>query len=170
MAIAVKMQTKLRPLVRTDWKSVSQIYAEGIATGLATFETKVPNWESWNKKYITFSRIVAEIEHKVVGFAVLSRVSNRAVYQGVAEVSLYVTATLRGGGIGKKLLMESINQSEKNGFWTLQASIFSENVQSIELHKKCGFRVVGIKEKIGQLNGKWYDNHFLERRSKLVGI
>ena len=162
------MEIVVRPLIETDWKSVSRIYAQGISTGIATFETEIPDWEIWDKKYEDTCRIVA-IQHKnVVGFAVLSLVSQRDVYRGVAEVTVYVEKGSQGRGIGKTLLNEIIKQSEFNGFWTLQAGIFSENIASIQLHKKCGFRFVGIKEKIGQLNGKWHDNHFLERRSKKI--
>jgi len=159
----------IRSLIPSDWLTVSKIYAEGIATKLATFETEVPSWEEWNRKYIKTCRIVAEIQDRVVGFAVLSLVSKRKVYKGIAEVSVYVSEENRGQGIGEKLLNELIHQSEKNGFWTLQAGIFSDNLASIELHKKCGFRVIGVKEKIGRMDGIWYDNHFLERRSKTVG-
>lgn len=157
-----------RYLTEEDWTSVSKIYAEGIATGIATFETEVPAWEEWNHKYIQSCRIVALIEDNVVGFAMLSQVSKREVYKGVVEVSVYITQKFRGKHIGETLLKQLIFESESNGFWTLQAGIFSENKASIELHKKCGFRVVGFREKIGQLNGKWHDNHFLERRSKSI--
>ena len=159
----------IRPLKRDDWKAISIIYAQGIATKIATFETVVPEWKDWDKKYVKSCRIVAEIKDLVVGFGVLSPVSQREVYKGVAEVSIYVDEQFRGKGIGRSLLEELITASERDGFWSLQASIFSENDVSIELHKKCGFRVVGIKEKIGQRDGKWHDNHVLERRSKIIG-
>lgn len=158
----------IEPLQSSDWQAVSKIYAEGIATGMATFETEVPTWDVWDNKYIKPCRLVAVLNDRVVGFAVLSLVSQRKVYSGVAEVTLYVAKDHWGKGIGKKLLKELIKQSEAHGFWTLQASIFPENKASIELHTKCGFRTVGIKEKIGKLNGKWYDNHFMERRSKHI--
>ena len=162
------MKVAVRPLVRADWETVSRIYAEGIATGIATFETTVPNWEFWNEKYIKHCRIVAELNSEVVGFAVLSPVSTRKVYKGVAEVSVYVSEQHRGQHIGKTLLNRLITESEHNGFWTLQAAIFSENIGSIRLHEKCGFRIVGIREKIGKLHGKWHDNHLLERRSRKI--
>jgi len=162
------MEIVVRALLKTDWNSVSKIYADGITTGIATFETEIPDWKTWNKKYIDSCRIVAIENKNVVGFALLSLVSQRDVYRGVAEVTLYVDKESQGKGVGKTLLNELIKQSEINDFWTLQAGIFSENIASIELHKKCGFRIVGVKEKIGQLNGKWYDNHFLERRSKKI--
>ncbi|RKE98633.1 GNAT family N-acetyltransferase [Ichthyenterobacterium magnum] len=158
----------LRPLLENDWDSVSKIYAEGISTGLATFETEIPNWKQWDSKYINSCRIVATKRNKALGFAVLSQVSKREVYKGVAEVSVYVAKKFRGRNIGEALLKQLIKESEHNGFWTLQAGIFSKNLASINLHKKCGFRVVGIREKIGQLNGKWYDNHLLEKRNKNI--
>ena len=158
----------LRPFIRSDFELVANIYAEGIDTGLATFETQVPDWKTWNSKYIESCRFVALISNAIVGFGVLSAVSHRAVYKGVAEVSVYVSKNYRGQHIGEALLRKLIDESENQGFWTLQAGIFSENLASINLHKKCGFRVVGIREKVGQLNGKWHDNHFLEKRSQIV--
>ncbi len=157
----------IRPFNKEDWISVSKIYSEGINSGIATFETQVPTWEQWNQKYISSCRIVAISNSEVVGFGVLSLVSKRDVYKGVAEVSVYVASSFKGQHIGEALLKQLINESEENGFWTLQAVIFSENIASIALHKKCGFRVVGTREKIGQLQGKWHDNYFLERRSKV---
>lgn len=161
------MEIVVRPLLKTDWESVSKIYEEGIATGIATFETEVPTWELWDKKHIEHCRIVAEINREVVGFAVLSQVSKREVYKGVAEVSVYVSTNHRGKNIGKVLLTQLVRESESKGFWTLQAGIFSENIASICLHEKCGFRIVGIREKIGKLHGKWHDNYLLERRSNI---
>ncbi len=155
----------IRPLMNTDWESVSRIYEEGIRTGIATFETEVPNWEQWNKKHVSSCRLVAELNGDVVGFAALSKVSNRKVYKGVAEVSVYVSEKHRGQHIGVTLLKQLIEDSETNGFWTLQAGVFSENSASINLHMQCGFRIVGIREKIGRRDDEWYDNHFLERRS-----
>ena len=161
-------EISIRPLIKADWDSVSKIYADGIATGIATFETEIPDWEAWNKKHIASCRIVAVKDTLVVGYAVLSQVSKRKVYKGVAEVTVYVDKDYKRQQIGEILLRELIKESEAHGLWTLQAGIFSENLASIELHKKCGFIVVGIREKIGQLNGKWHDNHFLERRSSKI--
>lgn len=158
----------LRPLLDSDWESVSEIYAEGIKTGMATFETEVPNWERWDKKHISSCRLVAELNGNTVGFAVLSKASNRKVYEGVAEVSVYVSEKHRGIRIGTTLLNQLVVDSEINGFWTLQAGIFSKNTASINLHVQCGFRVIGIREKIGKMNNEWHDNHFLERRSKKI--
>lgn len=159
------MKIIIRTFKEHDWTSVSRIYAEGIATGIATFETEVPSWDVWNEKFIKKCRLVAELNDKVIGFAVLSQVSKRKVYKGVAEVTVYVAQEKRGKGIGKQLLEALVDESEKQGFWTLQAGIFSENISSIELHKKCGFRVVGIREKVGKRDGIWYDNNLMERRS-----
>ncbi|WP_303316893.1 GNAT family N-acetyltransferase [Flavivirga abyssicola] len=162
------MEIVVRPLTKSDWNSVSKIYKEGINTGIATFETEVPNWQQWDAKYVSVCRFVALVKTTVVGFTVISPVSKRHVYKGVAEVSVYISNAFKGKHIGETLLKKLIEESEASGFWTLQASIFSENIASINLHVKCGFRVIGIREKIGQLNGKWYDNHFLERRSSKI--
>jgi len=151
------------------FKQVQQIYGEGIATGIATFETTVPDWESWDSAHLKIGRIAAMDGDKMLGWASLAGVTNRCVYQGVAEVSVYVAADSRGNGIGKMLLHKLIEISEENKIWTLQAGIFRENTASQLLHKKCGFREIGYREKIGQLNGVWKDNVLLERRSKLVG-
>jgi phosphinothricin acetyltransferase len=162
------MNVELRTFKPKDFNAVSRIYEEGIATGMATFETDIPDWTTWNKKYSDACRIVASSNGAVVGFAVLSEVSKRDVYKGVAEVSVYVKNEYHGNGIGESLLKQLIIESEAHGFWTLQASIFSENIPSIALHEKCGFRTVGIREKIGKLKGTWHDNHFLEKRSKII--
>lgn len=160
------MNASIRIFEEKDWTSVSEIYAQGIATGIATFETKVPSYDVWNEKFIKTCRLVAVDGNQVVGFAVLSQVSKREVYKGVAEVTIYITESQRGKGIGKQLLDALVIESENDGFWTLQAGIFSLNHASIELHKKCGFRIVGLREKIGKRNGIWYDNVLMERRSK----
>lgn len=158
----------LRSFVKEDFEAIQKIYAEGLATGIATFETEVPSWSVWNKKYITSCRLVAESESGILGFAVLSQVSKREVYKGVAEVSIYIASYSRRKGIGKLLLNQLIKDSEQEGFWTLQAGIFSENKASIILHENCGFRVVGLREKLGKIKGKWHDNCLLERRSKII--
>lgn len=164
------MNVSIRAFRKNDFPDVLNIYHEGIKTGYATFETKLPNWSTWNNKYVTTPRLIAEVGQDIVGFAVLSQVSNRTVYKGVAEVSLYVAEHMRGYLIGKKLLSQLIKDSETNGFWTLQAGIFSSNKVSIHLHESCGFRIVGTREKIGQLHNTWFDNILLERRSKIIGI
>jgi len=160
---------RIRELTPADWEDVSAIYLEGIATGQATFEVVAPSWEDWNVDHLSFARLVAfSQEGTIEGWAALSSVSNRSAYSGVTEVSVYVASDARGKGIGRALLEELIQQSEKNGVWTLQASIFPENVTSVALHKSCGFREVGVRERIGKLNGVWRDTVLLERRSQTV--
>jgi L-amino acid N-acyltransferase YncA len=153
-----------------DWGGVRAIYQEGIATGNATFETEAPEWQEWDKTHLGDCRFVARREGQVVGWGALSPVSSRCVYAGVAEVSIYVTDSARGEGIGKTLLRRLIEASERQGIWTLQAGVFPENEASIALHKAYGFREVGYREKIGQMNGHWRDVILLERRSEVVGI
>ncbi|SRR6266851_5189518 len=153
-----------------DWEDVRAIYLEGIATGNATFETEAPNWNAWNDSHLNFGRLVARSGQSVLGWAALSRVSSRRVYFGVAEVSVYVAASARGEGIGRMLLIRLIEEAEHRGIWTLQAGIFPENTPSIALHKSCGFREVGRRERPGKLNGVWRDVVLLERRSTTVGI
>jgi L-amino acid N-acyltransferase YncA len=149
-----------------DWESVRAIYLEGIATGIATFETSAPSWEDWDSKHLLHSRLVARKNGEVAGWAALSPVSRREVYAGVAEVSIYVGTTHRGSGIGRVLLAALIDESERNGIWTLQAGIFPENERSLNLHKLSGFREVGRRERIAQLKGQWRDVVLLERRSQ----
>ena len=152
-----------------DWQAVRTIYQEGIATGSATFETEAPSWEVWDAHHRQDCRLVARQGDRVIGWAALSPVSNRCVYAGVAEVSVYVSAEHRGRGVGRALLEALIAGSEDNGIWTLQAGIFPENTASLALHKSCGFRVVGRRERLGQLHGVWRDVLLLERRSPVVG-
>ena len=152
-----------------DWPWVREIYLEGIATGQATFETEAPSWEHWDTAHSPFARFVARQREDIVGWAALSPVSQRCVYGGVAEVSVYVTSASRGAGVGGALLRTLIEGSERNGIWTLQAGIFPENSASIALHLACGFREVGRRERIGKLNGIWRDTILLERRSKTIG-
>jgi L-amino acid N-acyltransferase YncA len=154
-----------------DWPEARAIYVQGIATGLATFETEAPEWEEWNAAHMESCRLVAKTDGEIVGWAALSPVSGRCVYGGVAEVSVYVAETARGQGIGKTLLMALVIESEKVDVWTLQAGVFPENVDSIALHKSCGFREIGYRERIGQMqDGTWRDVVLLERRSETVGI
>jgi len=150
------------------WAAVREIYAEGIATGSATFETEVPDWKKWAEGHRKDCRLIA-VDNNVLGWAALSPVSGRHVYRGVAEVSVYVAAAARGRGIGKALLEALVEQSESHGIWTLQAGIFPENSASIALHKSCGFREVGVRQRIGALKGVWRDVRLLERRSPSVG-
>src|SRR5437762_14202626 len=145
------MDMEIRPLNSDDWRDVRRIYVEGLETGQATFETTAPAWEKWDASHLKSPRLIAVGTDEIVGWAALSAVSARAVYAGVAEVSVYVAASSRGEGVGSALLAALIAESEKAGIWTLQASIFPENYGSIALHKSCGFREVGRRERIGQL-------------------
>src|SRR5205807_4769694 len=157
--ISVKANVTSSPVIgqmsRADWEQVRSIYVEGIATGNATFETEAPSWEAWNSSHHPFARLVVRFGNRVVGWAALSPVSQRCVYGGVAEVSVYVSQARRGSGVGRKLLAALIAESEENGIWTLQAGMFSENVGSLALHRSCGFREVGRRERIGKLNSLW---------------
>jgi phosphinothricin acetyltransferase len=153
-----------------DWDQARRIYLEGIATGQATFETEAPDWEKWNAHHIEQCRLVAKAGVSLIGWAALAPVSPRRVYVGLAEVSVYVAENFRGRGIGKALLESIIGCSEEHGFWTLQAGILAENLSSLALHKRCGFREVGRRERIGKLGGEWRDMVLLERRSPVVGV
>ena len=152
-----------------DWISVAKIYKAGIDTGMATFETEVPSWEQWDKQHIETGRLVARNKDNILGWAALSAVSSRCVYGGVAEVSVYVAQEARGNKIGEYLLRQLIDESEAEGYWTLQSGIFPENNSSIRLHEKLGFRKIGFREKIGQLHGVWKDNILMEKRSEKTG-
>jgi L-amino acid N-acyltransferase YncA len=160
----------VRDLRPEDWPEVRAIYEEGIATGDATFESEPPDWERFDAERLSEPRLVAEGERgRVVGWAVLSPVSSRCVYGGVAEVSVYVAAAVRGRGVGSRLLAELVSRSESAGLWTLQAGIFPENEATLALHRKLGFREVGRRVGIGKLAGRWRDTLLLERRSDIVG-
>ncbi|MBW1298489.1 GNAT family N-acetyltransferase [Aquimarina litoralis] len=161
-------KVEITSFTEQDWPDISTIYKEGIDTGLATFETKIPEWDRWNQSHINSCRLKAVINNETVGWAALSPTSSRKVYKGVAEVSIYITSKHRNLGIGRLLLASLIEESEKEGFWTLQAGIFSNNHASIKLHTTLGFRIIGFREKIGKLNNIWYDNTILERRSKKI--
>ncbi|MFT3910793.1 MAG: GNAT family N-acetyltransferase [Ferruginibacter sp.] len=158
------------PLQQTHWSEVKKIYEEGIATGNATFQSTAPSWEEWNDNHLLHSRIIVKENGVVAGWAALTPVSGRCVYAGVAEVSVYVSDIARGKGFGNLLLEKLIEESETNGIWTLQAGVFPENMASVSIHKKCGFRIIGTRERIGQMNGAWRDTVLLERRSKKAGI
>ena len=153
-----------------DWPEVARIYAEGIETGIATFETQVPGYETWDRAHLRPCRWVADDGDRLLGWAALSPVSGRCVYGGVAELSIYVGASSRGKGVGKALLSTLIPDSEAAGFWTLQSGVFPENTPSIHLHQAMGFRQLGYRERIGQRDGVWKDNLLFERRSTIVGI
>jgi phosphinothricin acetyltransferase len=159
---------QIRTLRESDWPAVAAIFGEGIATGDATFETEVPSWEAWDASHREL-RLVAETDDGVVGWAALSGYSDRCCYRGVSEVSVYVAAVARGRGVGRALLDAVITRSEAAGVWTLQAGIFPENKPSLRLHLGCGFRLVGVRERLGELAGVWRDMLLLERRSEVVG-
>lgn len=151
-----------------DWPEVRAIYLEGIATGNATFQKTVPEWEEWDAGHLAGCRLVARGEGQVAGWAALSGVSARVVYAGVAEVSVYVAARARGQGVGRMLLGALVAESERLGVWTLQAGIFPENQASRALHEWAGFRVVGVRERLGCMDGRWRDVVLMERRSGIV--
>jgi L-amino acid N-acyltransferase YncA len=155
---------------QSDWEGVRAVYLEGLATGQATFETEAPGWERWDAAHLSFARLVARAGERVSGWAALSPVSSRRVYAGVAEVSVYVGREARGRGLGRSLLAALIEESERHGVWTLQASIFPENASSVALHRACGFRLVGRRERVARLKGRWRDTVLFERRSRVVGV
>lgn len=153
-----------------DWDAVAAIYKEGIDTKIATFQDSIPTWESWNAGHSQNCRLVARSGNKVLGWVALRPTSDRCVYAGVADVSIYVGDAYRGIGVGTALLQELIARSEGEGYWTLQSGIIRENTASRALHAKCGFREVGYRERPGQMdNGKWHDVMLMERRSEKTG-
>lgn len=160
----------IRHYKSTDWADVERIMQEGIDTGIATFETSPKSQETWENGSIPGTQIVAEEDGELLGWAVLWPVSDRCAYAGVSEVSVYVSLTAQGKGVGKKLLMELIKKSEESDIWTIQAGIFEDNPGSIALHESCGFRQIGYREKLGKLNGVWRNILQFERRSSIVGI
>jgi L-amino acid N-acyltransferase YncA len=163
----VAVTTVVRDLRPGDWPQVSAIYADGIRTGDATFETDVPSWDAWDAAHHGV-RLVAELDGEVGGWATLTPVSERHCYRGVAENSIYVAEAARGRGVGRVLLDELLARADDAGIWTIEAGIFPENSASVRLHLVCGFRIVGVRERIGELNGVWRDVLFLERRSDLT--
>ncbi len=157
-------------MTTSDWSQVRSIYLEGIETGNATFDTEAPDWEEWDRKYLKDCRLVAREAGKVIGWAALLPTSSKKAFAGAAELSIYLSKQSIGKGIGTKLMAYLIEESEANGFWTLQSGIFPENKGSIRLHESAGFIEVGVRERIGKLNGVWRDVVLLERRSRIVGI
>ncbi|MDH5642604.1 MAG: GNAT family N-acetyltransferase [Gemmatimonadota bacterium] len=165
------MAIDIRPMTEADWSYVSAIYKEGIETEMATFETEVPSWDVWNETHLPKCRLVAEDENKIVlGWVALSSVSDRCVYGGVTESSVYVAAEARGRGVGRKLMDALVQESEREGIWTIQAGMFAENDATVALHRSVGFRKVGLRERLGKLHGKWRDVLLMERRSTKVGV
>ena len=159
------MSPVIRPMTAADWPAVAAIYQQGIDTGLATFETQLPSYERWDQGHLPTCRLVITLHNTIVGWAALSPVSSRRVYAGIAEVSLYVDTNYSGKGLGTALLRALIAQSEQEGFWTLQSGILQENTASVRLHEKCGFRIIGYRERIAQdRHGIWHNTLLVERR------
>lgn len=164
------MEYKIDKMETSDWEQVKEIYLEGVRTGIATFQSEAPDWENWDKGHLNSCRLVARSGNDILGWVALSPTSSRVCYSGVVELSIYIGEKYNGQGIGTALLMNVIKQSEERGIWTLYCSIIRENIASIALHKKCGFREIGIREKIAKMsNGVWHDTVLMERRSKVVG-
>lgn len=165
------MNITIREITEADYPQIKHIFAEGIATRNATFQTEPPEWDEWNNSKLAYCRLAAVVENEIAGWAALSATSSRYVYRGVNEVSIYIANKFQGKGIGKKLLQALIEESEKAGVWTLTALIFPENITSINMHKALGFREVGVMERKGQMDdGEWRDVVLLERRSKVTGL
>ncbi len=158
----------MRDLTHEDWPAVKAIYEQGIAGGDATFEAEAPSWDDWDRSHLEGHRLVALQESEVVGWAALAPVSGRCVYEGVTEDSVYVADAAQGRGVGRALLDELIAGAERDGIWTIEAGIFPENQASIELHRRCGFRVVGVRERLGRHHGSWRDVVLMERRSEVI--
>jgi L-amino acid N-acyltransferase YncA len=155
---------QVREMTRDDYDAVAAIFAEGIATGLATFETEVPGWEQWDAAHLSEHRLVADLDGDVAGWCAVVPYSRRAVYRGVGEESVYVAERARGRGVGRALLEALVDSARAGGLWTLQAGIFPENEASLALHRALGFREVGVRERIGRLRGEWRDVVLLELR------
>ena len=165
------MEYNIEEMKSTDWEQVKNIYLEGIKTGIATFQTEAPTWENWDKGHLNICRFVARSANDILGWIALSPTSSRDCYKGVVEISIYVGEKYKMYGIGTTLLTNLIKQSEENGIWTLYCAIIRENTASIAMHKKCGFREIGVREKVAKMdNGIWHDVVLMERRSKVVGI
>jgi L-amino acid N-acyltransferase YncA len=158
----------LRPLLAADWPAVERIYADGIASGNATFEPATPAWSTWDSRHLGGHRLVAIQAGEIAGWAALSAVSDRECYAGVTEDSVYVARRAQGLGVGTALLTRLVTDAELAGIWTVQAGIFPENEASIALHRRCGFEVVGVRHAIGRLDGEWRDVVLMERRSEVV--
>lgn len=163
------MNFRIDAMTPDDWPAVKAIYEEGMATGVGTFETVAPSWEQWNAARLPHSRLVAR-STMVLGWAALSAVSKRSCYAGVAEGGVYVTKSVRGQGVGRALLEALVESSEEHGIWTLQGVTIAANTASLALQQRCGFRVVGRRERIGKRDGVWHDTVLTERRSLRVGV
>jgi L-amino acid N-acyltransferase YncA len=159
---------ELQPMRPEDWPAVRAIYQAGIATGDATFETAAPEWAAWDAAHLVDHRLVARLDGRVVGWVALAPVTERCAYAGVAEDSIYVAPEVQGRGVGRALLTAALASAEQGGIWTVQTGIFPENEPSVRLHQNCGFRVVGVRERLGKLHGRWRDVLLLERRSPAI--
>ena len=160
----------IRNLKPSDAVAVLEIYQQGLDTGAASFETEAPDWPQWDAKYLRHSRLVLVRGAQLLGWAALAPVSARECYRGVAEVSIYVATAASGQGIGSQLMARLVEESERNGIWSLYSSIFPENRATLKLHLRHGFREVGTRARIAQQHGRWRDTLILERRSTRVGI
>jgi L-amino acid N-acyltransferase YncA len=171
METATFSSVAVSEMLPEHYPQVKEIYELGIATNNATLETKAPEWEGWDNKFLKDCRLVALTEEgQVAGWAALTPVSGRCVYRGVAEDTVYVHSKYKGKGVGKLLLQQLVLESEQAGIWTLQAHILKENEASVKLHEQCGFRIVGLRERLGQLHGQWRDTWLMEKRSDKVGV
>ncbi len=167
MAVGVD-RLAVEAMAASDWPAVAEIYRQGLDTGHASFETEVPAYEAWDRAHLERPRLVARLDGDVVGWAALSPVSDRCVYGGVAEDSVYVAAAATSRGVGRTLLTELVRRAEDDGIWTIQAGLFPENTASLALHERCGFRVVGRRERLGKHHGAWRDVLLVERRSDRI--
>jgi L-amino acid N-acyltransferase YncA len=166
--MSTAVAARIAPIAPADWADIRRIYEQGIATRMATFETSPPDWAEWDARHLPDHRLAARLDGAVLGWAALSGVSDRCFYAGVAENSVYVDETARGRGVGRLLLETLCARAEDAGIWTIQTRIFPENVASLGLHAACGFRVVGVRERIARMDGAWRDVLFLERRSSRI--
>ncbi len=164
MLVTAPPIVEVRALLPEDWSAVADIYWDGLRGGLATFETEVPSWEAWDAAHLPEHRLVAVVAGEVVGWAALSPASSRRCYAGVVENSVYVAREQQGQGLGRLLLDALLKGARRARLWTVQTSIFPENRASLALHERCGFRVVGVRERIAKRDGIWRDTVFLEKR------
>ncbi|MBK3494679.1 N-acetyltransferase [Viridibacillus sp. YIM B01967] len=162
-------QVIIDTMTPADWDQVRAIFIEGIEGGNATFHAIPPSFEQWDAGHLEECRFVARVDGEIVGWIALSPFSSNAFHKGVTEDSIYISSRAQGMGVGTKLLKKCIEESEKYGIWTIQSQIFSDNDASIHLHRKFGFRVVGVRERFGRLNGVWRDVTLLDRRSTIIG-
>jgi L-amino acid N-acyltransferase YncA len=162
------MDSIVREMTKTDWENVKNIYIQALTEGLSTFQTECPSYDEWDRNHIKDLRLVASVNGTTVGFCVLSETSKRKAYRGVVEVSIYIDKKYRNMGIGTQLLNKMCSMSEKYGYWSLFSNIISNNMASIKLHKKCGFREIGYREKIAKDRfGNWQDTIMFEYRNSI---